>query len=121
MGRRVDAWLVSGEHCDRGGRGWASAPLGRSAPTTPYLRGFGEEVGEVFLGVEMAQLETEALLGLHTGPSARWRNGGRADLRAEMDLGRCGSGEPLVWAKPEVVEKGERKPVFEITPEERGA
>jgi hypothetical protein len=35
-----------------------------------------------------------------------------------MDLGRCGSGESLVWAKPEVVEKGECQPAFEITPEE---
>ena len=75
----------------------------------------------MFLGVEMAELETEAHLGLLTGTAARWENDGRTALRAEEDVGRCGSGEALVWAKPEVVEKGECQPVFEITPEERGA
>ena len=85
------------------------------------LRGFAEEVGEAFLGVEVADLETEAHLGLLTRLSPRRRDDGRTVLRTEEDVGRCGSGESLVWAKPEVVEKGERKPVFEITPEERGA
>ena len=99
----------------------AAEPERRAAGGPVGLRGLGEEVGQALLGVEVEYLETEVQPEELAGSSVRRRARGGTDLAPEEDLGWCGSGESLVWAEPEVVDKGERKPVFEITPEERGA